>query len=72
MIRYYRHKIAAAAKLITPEPQFSSEDVLELLMSVEELHGHKITAAELNDGSTEFKIGDCVYALVPKHRMVSV
>ena len=37
MIRYYRHKIAAAAKQITTEPQFSSEDVLELLMSVEEL-----------------------------------
>lgn len=50
---------------LSSEAKYSSKDIHDFLLSIEELHGYKITAVDNNDGSCKFIIGNTEYLLAP-------
>ena len=54
---------ACNSTVLSTKTKYSSKDVYDLLLSIEELHGQKITAVENKDESCEFTIGNTTYSI---------
>lgn len=69
-ITMYKIKVTANTKAENPnalskEIKYSTNDIYNFLLSIDELGAYMITADEKNDGTCVFTIGDTTYSIMP-------
>lgn len=67
MKRLLRNSVTASSQLAECKIKFTATDILQLLMTIEELKGMSIELAQAENGDFMFNIGNSIYKIANKN-----